>query len=61
MMENKKVGARLHTTGKEAIEQRDVCSECFSWLEGGDRFCWGCGIEVEDMYYSREELEKEGK
>ena len=48
---------RLHTVGKNAVEQRDVCSKCFAWLEGGDRYCWSCGVGLAETAYSREDLE----
>ena len=42
---------RLHTTGKEAMEQQEVCGSCFAWVDR-DSYCWSCGAEFdeEDAY-----------
>jgi predicted amidophosphoribosyltransferase len=26
---------------------RLLCGECFSEIDGKDRFCWGCGAEID--------------
>jgi len=50
---------RIHTTGKNAIDQQDVCGDCFVWINHDDSYCWSCGIGFEeDSAYNLEELLK---
>ena len=39
---------RLHTVGKEANQQQEVCGECFVWVEYEDSYCWNCGAGFEE-------------
>ena len=46
---------KIHTTGKDALDQQDICGECFSWLDPEDNYCWSCGAGFEEEpAYSKE-------
>jgi rRNA maturation endonuclease Nob1 len=38
-----------------------ACSECFSFVDEEDKFCWNCGAEfdTEDIAYGSEDLKTE--
>jgi len=54
-----KITKQLHTTGRDATDQQNVCGNCFTWVEHGDVYCWSCGVEFDDgeEAYNIEDLE----